>query len=261
MRLSTRPWRTSGIIAIVLAALIKLPAVLADTAELQPSATDRSIWFSGHMWHAKDSKGELVGPGPNRFAAGNVWSANDKLHLRIADGPDGWQCAEVVTSESFGYGTYTFVVDTDAAALDANVVLGLFTWSDNPDFAHREIDIEISRWGDPSNRNAQCVVQPYDLEGHISRFIVPPGQHRMRYDVLWTPNHVTCAAAALADATDEPARLVHEREFSDRVPPPGDENAHINFWLSDGKPPANSSSADIVIESFSFRPLTRRQPD
>ncbi|MDQ4089270.1 MAG: hypothetical protein M3163_03045 [Actinomycetota bacterium] len=47
--------------------------------------------------------------------------------------------------------------------LDPNVVLGLFSWSDDPAYNYREIDIEVARWGDVAgDTNAQYVVQPWD---------------------------------------------------------------------------------------------------
>src|SRR5437870_9597705 len=60
-------------------------------------------------------------------------------------------------SASFGFGTYRFRLDSPVDDIDPNAVVGLFTWSDRPDFNHREIDIEISRWGEPGNPNAQFV--------------------------------------------------------------------------------------------------------
>ena len=48
-----------------------------------------------------------------------------------------------------GYGTYRFVV-RDVGHLEPGAVLTLFTWEGAAaDQNHREMDIEISRWGDP----------------------------------------------------------------------------------------------------------------
>ena len=54
------------------------------------------------------------------------------------------------------------------------VVLGLFTWNNAPLAHNREIDIEVSRFGDersPSNSN--FVVQPYQLPRHLETFVQP----------------------------------------------------------------------------------------
>ena len=60
--------------------------------------------------------------------------------------------------------------------INPSVVLGLFTWSDDPAYTHREIDVECGRWADPSDvNNAQYVVQPWDWPGHLVRYAVPAG--------------------------------------------------------------------------------------
>jgi hypothetical protein len=73
----------------------------------------------------------------------------------------------VVLNRSLGYGTYTFVV-RETAGIDPNAVLGLFLWDPVAFRIHnRELDIEISRWGDPKNSNSQFVVQPYSRPGNL----------------------------------------------------------------------------------------------
>lgn len=63
------------------------------------------------------------------------------------------QAAEVILSESLGYGTYSFTVSSPIGDLDPNVVLGLFTWSDDPAYHHREIDVANSpAGGSPADR-------------------------------------------------------------------------------------------------------------
>ncbi|MGH6635400.1 MAG: hypothetical protein ACRED0_04455 [Gammaproteobacteria bacterium] len=94
--------------------------------------------------------------------------------MKITRSGGRWYCAEVVSADSFGFGTYRFSLDSPVDALDPNVVLGLFTWSDDPAYNNREIDIEFTRWGDPNNQNAQYVVQPYTLPQNIIRFDMPP---------------------------------------------------------------------------------------
>ena len=105
-----------------------------------------SIRFSGYDWLVKESVTK-VGPGPNAFSAANVAVDQRGLQLRIAELDARWTCAEVIAQGTFGYGTYTWVVASDLTQLDPSVVLGMFTWSDVPDHAHREIDIEFARWG------------------------------------------------------------------------------------------------------------------
>src|SRR5574341_2445673 len=117
----------------------------------------RQISFSGYMWNVKKSNGR-VGPGPNYFyySTQNVWvDLSGKLHMKLRKNKGKWYCSEIVSNQNFGYGTYRFYIDSYVDNLDPNVVLGLFTWSDNPDYNHREIDQEFARWADPNNLNAQ----------------------------------------------------------------------------------------------------------
>lgn len=150
-----------------------------DGVEIPTQSTSklavRTLSFSGYEWKVKASR-RPVGPGPNFFSdsLNNVWvDAQGSLHLRITHRKNRWYCAEVISQQSFGYGTYRFYLDTRVDKLDPNIVLGLFTWSDDPEFDHREIDIECARWGNADNdTNAQFVVQPYDIPEHRLRFSV-----------------------------------------------------------------------------------------
>jgi len=145
-----------------LPANVTTQAVAAATVErVNPNV--RSISFSGYEWWVKDSPG-LVGPGPNYFSdsTNNVClDVQGRLHLRITNQSNQWQCAEVVTKRTFGYGSYRFELDSAVNEINPSVVLGLFTWSDDPAYSHREIDIECSRWANPGDvNNAQDVGQP-----------------------------------------------------------------------------------------------------
>src|SRR5207245_5176576 len=98
-----------------------------------------------------------------------------RLHLRLTSRNGLWYCPEVVSSEIPGYGSYRFYLDSPAGALDPNVVLGLFTWSVNPNSGHRELDAEFSKFGVASTTsNAQFVVQPYTTPGNLIRYLMPP---------------------------------------------------------------------------------------
>jgi hypothetical protein len=153
---------------------------IADDVASAPfaAAGARTISFSGYDWTVK-SRGEPAGPGPNLFSDSeeNVFVDRDgRLHLVINQKAGRWRCAEVVSARSFGFGTYRFTIDSGIDGLDPNAVLGLFTWSDAAEYHNRELDVEISRWGDPASANAQFVVQPYTRKSNIVRFAIPPGR-------------------------------------------------------------------------------------
>ena len=86
----------------------------------------RWISFSGYDWWVKTSPG-LVGPGPNYFSdsTNNVWlDAQGRLHLRITNRSNLWECAEVVTRRTFGYGSYRFELNSVVNNINPSVVLG-----------------------------------------------------------------------------------------------------------------------------------------
>ena len=78
----------------------------------------------------------------------------------------------------------------DIAHLEPAAVLGIFTWDGAAvDENHREMNIEISRWGDPGSKNAQYVVQPYYVPANVARFAAPPGV--LTHTLRWEPGRVT----------------------------------------------------------------------
>ena len=143
--------RGGGVVALVALVLMPLGSTgrVAAASQIDEvvSGYGRAIRFSGCDWLAKTSN-ILVGPGPNFFSDSldNVWTDDqDRLHLRLArDNSGNWQAAEVVLQASLGYGTYRFQLDTPAENLDPRVVLGMFTWNDDPTDSHRELDIELA---------------------------------------------------------------------------------------------------------------------
>lgn len=224
------------------------PAAAADSAR-------RTLQFSGYAWHVKANP-EPVGPGPNAFADGpeNVWIDDaGRLHLRITYQAGRWWSAEVISTRSFGYGTYRFVLDTNVDELDPQVVLGLFTWSTAPAFSHREIDLEISRWGQADNENGQCVLQPYQRPHNIARFALPLGLPASIHSFTWAPDRVVCQSLQGSDVLPTSARI-HEHTFTDAIPVPGGENARINLWLLGGRAPAAGREVEVVISRFEFLP-------
>ncbi|MCX6926467.1 MAG: glycoside hydrolase family 16 protein [Verrucomicrobia bacterium] len=235
-------------------------AVASATVErLDPKV--RRISFSGYDWWIKTSSG-LVGPGPNYFSdsTDNVWlDAQGRLHLRITNRSNQWQCAEIVTQRTFGYGSYRFELDSPVNNLNPNAVLGLFTWSDDPAYAHREIDIECSRWGNTNDvNNAQYVVQPWDLAGHLTRYAVPAGLTNSTHLFTWETNRVSYRSQR-GSYSPVPAatNIISTWTFNDSAATPqtGDENIRINLWLFNGIAPTDNQEVEFIIKSFEFVPL------
>lgn len=215
-----------------------------------------SIDFSGYRWTVKNAARR--GPGPNQFEASRrtVFVSRDgQLHLKIERTGQGWACSEVILDHSLGQGRYSFDVSLPHGELAANVVLGLFTYSEMDPPPYKEIDVEISRWGDTTDKtNAQFVVQPYTEKNHRMRFTVPTGagaSTRVSFD--WTPSEI------LFNAQTPPAPAVrgmlwsfHERD----IPTPGREQLHLNLWLYKGEAPLDGKPQEVVLSNFTFIPYS-----
>ena len=234
--------------------LLGLALLGAGWTGVARAAYPTTIQFSGRTWHVKTSSGK-VGPGPNLFSdsSQSVWvDQSGKLHLKIRKVGGRWYCSEVVLGENLGYGTYRFYLSSPVDALDPQVVLGIFTWSDTPDHNNRELDIEFSRWGSRNNLNAQYVVQPYTIAANIFRFNEPAGLPLSTHSLKWTPGSALFQSyAGNAPNTTPPFQ---ERLFTNGVPPRGDENARINLWLYQGRAPTNKQEVEVVVDSFEFIP-------
>jgi hypothetical protein len=230
--------------------------IALSPAELVPAPSPpRTISFSGYTWLVKSSTGR-VGPGPNYFSNSpqNVWvDAQGRLHLMITNAKGKWYCAEIISQLSFGHGTYRFYLDSAVDVLDKSVVLGLFTWNDDPAFDHRELDIEFSRWGSANNQNAQYVVQPYTLPQNILRFDQPPSV-QSTHIFLWMPNQVFFQSVKGTNAVPAPSDIIKEWSFTGSVPPAGGENARMNLWLFRGSRPSDGKQVEVVISRFEFVP-------
>lgn len=217
----------------------------------RPSCGCNTLQFAGYNWLVKDSLDARVDPGQNWFDCNNAWvDADGYLHLKITNTAGKWRCAEVFTEDSLGDGTYKIEMQNNVASLDPNVVLGLFTWDEfAPQYKNRELDIEISQWGNPDNNNAQYVIQPWNKSGHLHRFNIDP-----------------CAADTITHTFDWGLGIVAFDSFFGSITPiqswaysgtdvpwPGGENFRINLWL-DGGLPYSDDETEVVIKNFEFTP-------
>lgn len=232
-------------------------------AELGVTVSNR-LCFSGYTWLIKAS-GMRVGPGGNYFADknDNVWvDDGGRLHLKITQDQDNWRCAEVISTNSFGFGIYRFHVSTPLSELDDKITLGLFTWSDVAAYTHREIDIECGKWGNAADtNNAQFVVQPYQPRGRLVRYPVPDDLSNVVYSFLWQSNNVSFKCASEETNTSSGKVIFEWRFDGNRIPHPGDENVRMNLWLSAGRSPRNTNHTEIVISKFEFIPLKSSSTD
>jgi hypothetical protein len=215
-------------------------------------APTKPLKFSGYDWDVRTIASDRGGTN-NLYDPDNAWTdASGALHLQIKKRSGRWSCAEVVLNRSLGYGTYVVTVG-DTSHLEPAAVFSVNTFDDwGGDQHYREMDVEMSRWGDASNRNnAQYGIQPFYLPGNVSQFKASPGTltHTMR----WESGRVRFKTVRGSSSSAE-GLLVAEHEFTAGVPTPGQERIQLFFYVlaSDKNPLQNGG--EVVVQKFEYFP-------
>ena len=157
----------------------------------------------------------------------------------------------MVLNRSLGYGTYKLTI-RDMSQLEPAAVFSMITWDDAGDKNYREMDVEVSRWGDSSsNSNMQFVVQPFYIPGNVFAFAAPSGTltHVMRWE-SGGANFKTLRGSSEASV----GSVVSGHEFTSGIPSPGQARVHLIFYViaSDKNPQRKDS--EVVIERFEYVP-------
>jgi hypothetical protein len=209
-------------------------------------APHHTLEFGGYEWIARAAPSDRGGT--NDYDPANAWTDDaGRLHLRIAGEAPRWTCAEVRLTRRLGYGTYRFVVG-DVSHLEPAVVLSFFTW-DGPaaDQNHREIGIEISRWGEARANNAKYVVQPYYAAGNVWPFEAQPGI--LTHALLWEPGRLAAKTVRGAGGS-----VVAQHAFTSGVPSAGDEMLRMSLYVFRRSAIPLQRGTEVVIEKFEYLP-------
>lgn len=236
-RLPALPAVGNGVAAVVSAA--------GRAASAVPSKTLR---FSGYEWMVR-ATGSDRGGEANTYDISNAWvDAKGSLHLRTSQQNGRWTCAEVGLTRSLGYGTYKLTVQ-DSAHLSPSTVLTFLTYDDlHTQDTGSEVDIELSRWGDPKRKNAQYVIQPYYVPENVFRFESPAGT--ITHSFHWEPGRVSFQSETGAPR----ARPLAVHVFSSGVPVPSKETVRIALYDFLHSHHPSQPPAEVVIEKFEYLP-------
>ncbi len=219
--------------------------VVAEGSKLA-SPRLRTLQFSGYEWRLRQVPGNAGGSIVS-YDPANAWTDRDGfLHLRIAGQPNHWTCAEANLTRSLGYGSYRFVV-RDISHLEPADALAFSTWDGSA--PTREMNIEISKWGEPTSKNAQFVIQPYYIPANTVRFVV--GEGTTTFNLRWEPGR---ASFKNWRGSHEDSGLVAGHVFTSGVPLPGDETIRINFYVFYNKRHPLQRGAEVIIEKFEYLP-------
>jgi len=217
-----------------------------------PHSTPKIIKFSGYDWKVRQTASDRGGM-VNEYSAENAW-VDEKgfLHLRITRGAqDKWQCAEISLTRSLGYGTYSLSLQ-DTSKLEPAAVFSLFTWDDlEAGQNHREMNIEMTRWGDPANKNLRYVIQPFYVPTNVVQFNAPTGN--LTHLLNWTNGKAEFKTIGGFE-TGNKAKTVSQYTFSSGVPTSGDETVHLSFYVFGYSKQPMEKDSEIVVEKFEFLP-------
>jgi hypothetical protein len=205
--------------------------------------SDGKLSWSGYDWTFKNG---IMAPGPNYFNPNNAYVDSDgKLHLELNYENGRWNCVELNSVEDFTYGKYTWVVSSQSINLDRNVVLGLFTYTDNT----HEIDIESAQWGDPSlDFHLQFTCQP-SFDYNFKRFVSSDSSYvnasGVTYTFDWQPTYIHYTATA------SNGKIIADWNYTDtKGVPKVPAKVMMDLWLYKGVPPNNGEPVEVIISSF-----------
>jgi hypothetical protein len=217
-----------------------------------------TLSFSNYTWYIKS--GEAT-PGPNSWSANNAYvDSIGRLHLKITWNLETkkWDCAEVWTTESLGFGTYEWFMEGPIDELDKNIVLGLFNYPASPKIpdATNEIDIEYAKWGVETNKAGNFTVWPATLlNGYTNQtfpFEISLADNKTTQRFNWQSSFIKFES--LNGWSKDNHSLISSKTFRSENPtifiPQNAEPVHINLWLFRGLPPSNNLPVEIIISSF-----------
>jgi hypothetical protein len=222
----------------------------------------RTLDFGGCTWRVKGPG--WYGPGESLYSddPGSVWTdGSGRLHMTIRRVGGSWFSTEVAVEETLGYGDYVFTTVGSIDTLDPHAVLGLFLWQYGPCWdpaylwwnPYNEIDVEIARWGNPSNGVAQFVAQPHDWPGNLDRFDASWGDGELAsFAFRWLPDRVEFRCWRGGPSEETPGTRIRSWTYTGpHVPRPEQPRVHVNLWQYDGPP---GTDQEVVLDAFTFVP-------
>jgi hypothetical protein len=226
-------------------------AMVTVSGRAAGAVPNKTIHFSGYDWTVRGTGSDRGGEA-NAYDVSNGWiDEKGFLHLRTSQLNGRWTCAEVSLTRSLGYGTYKFVAQ-HSAHLPPSAVVTFLTFDDErTQDSASEIDIELSRWGDPKRKNAQYVIQPYYVPENVFRFESPVGT--VTHSFHWEPGRVTFQSER-GSAQESIGRQVAAHIFSSGIPAPSRETVRINLYDFQHSQHPSQPPAEVVIEKFEYLP-------
>jgi hypothetical protein len=209
----------------------------------------KTLRFSGIDWQVRTDDGDYGGR-TNEYSSDNVFlDDSGALHMRITRNAGGWVCSELQSVRSLGYGDYRLEAE-DVGRLEPAIMFSLFTYLAQPaDGDNREMDIHITRRGEPSNKNAEFVVAPYFVPANFYYFDVPDGP--LALQLKWSPDRAEFSASRAKSPNERP---FESWIFNTGVPRADEAKIYINLCNYGNARIHPTRNEEVVVKSFDFFP-------
>ena len=216
------------------------------------------IRFAGRDWRVLDQPSS---PGENYYSTNCVWvDTNGWLHMGLKQINGVWHCPFLEGTESLGFGEYRWYVGTPLEHLDSNLVVGLFTYAQEPVFGtnQNEVDIEVSHSFPGTQTNCLVyTVQPYTIPGYSYSHPLEVTNELTTHRFIWRPDRVDWQS--YYGHTPEPEDTNHyiaAWRFEGRgIPIETNEHPYMNLWLFYTNAPIDTEHVEMVIYDFAFNPF------
>ncbi len=217
------------------------------------SEEHRTLKFAGYHWDVKAGFGN---PGSNLWSndTTDVWvDKNGNLHLTLSKKDNGrWYATEIISQETFNYGTYTFFIDAAPGQYDPHVVAGIFLYRDE----QNEIDIEFSRWGNDQNYHiGNYVIQPAQTPGNQFKFPLFTNGSHTTHQIIWKPGEIFFRSWYGHYLAPQNNNYIAQWHYNgDHTPEPNGLRLFFNLWLFRGISPKTDTTEKLIINDFFYNP-------
>ncbi|MEO0272409.1 MAG: hypothetical protein ABIM31_05120 [candidate division WOR-3 bacterium] len=224
----------------------------------------KTLNFASYNWKTFDNFDERS---QNYFVKGLVQVSGDKLLLTCEslelDGKLILRSSGVISEKKFLYGTFIFEVEGDLNSL-LHACFAPFLY--DFDEGKFEVDIEFSRWGNPSSPAGNYGVirqfgswkNPDSVKRKTKKFGLPASRRPVisRHYLKWFPDSIVFESYYLQKGKE---RLIEKWKVSDKMfVPDKPMNVEIYLWWPEN--PKFKMVHEVKVLKFIYMPLARPIP-
>ncbi len=219
---------------------------------------NRQLRFSGYQWVVKEST-ERVGPGDNIFS-GSKRNVNVNcfgyLNIGLSRTGNDITCSEIVSVDSFSFGTYTFELAKNSFDFHNSLVLGLFLYNHAVAPLYNEVDIEFSKWNVPVNVNTQYIVYDSEVRPSKARFNTFSVDYGTKHEIVIRKDSILFRSYYIKPKMNGGKNLYASSTFLN----PWDHKkpyvfVRFNLWLKDINTTMNGKLPELQVKNFSYSPM------